>query len=160
MKICIKCGVPKELSEFRVDRGYVRSECRECAALIRREWYAKNPEPCKAAARKWSKNNPEKRNESKRQRYHNNKQKHKNYVLKRSYGIPLSEFNRLVELQNGCCAICGGPPRSKPSFCVDHDHVTGKVRGLLCSPCNSALGFLNDDFSLTIRAADYLRRTS
>lgn len=72
-----------------------------------------------------------------------------------SYGIEAAEYASLLEKQRGVCAICkktcdGG------ALCVDHDHVTGRIRGLLCKRCNSALGFFNDDEELLQRAIMYL----
>lgn len=61
-------------------------------------------------------------------------------------------------LQNGACAICGGTSWGGRLPCVDHDHKTGKVRGLLCNACNLALGYFNDDANALARAAEYLRR--
>ncbi|MCA1845042.1 MAG: endonuclease VII domain-containing protein [Actinobacteria bacterium] len=54
------------------------------------------------------------------------------------------------------CAICGRPPRPDISLHVDHEHETGRVRGLLCFPCNNALGLMHEDIALLWRAADYL----
>ena len=53
------------------------------------------------------------------------------------------EYKEMLESQGGVCAICGAMPKGR--LAVDHDHATGQVRGLLCSPCNVALGFLRDD---------------
>lgn len=69
----------------------------------------------------------------------------------------------MLKNQNGLCAICGeketviNPKSSKvQKLCVDHDHKNGKVRGLLCTACNKALGLLNDDPVKVIKAHDYL----
>src|SRR5262249_25053635 len=59
------------------------------------------------------------------------------------YGMSLLEYELRLVFQNGACAIC--KKKSKGILCVDHCHVTGKVRGLLCKKCNSALGFCDDD---------------
>jgi hypothetical protein len=56
------------------------------------------------------------------------------------YGVSRDEFEELVAKQNGRCAICDGPPLEGESLCVDHDHRTSKVRGLLCKGCNVGLG--------------------
>jgi hypothetical protein len=74
--------------------------------------------------------------------------------LLRKYGISLIEYDALLAAQGGRCAICGRerPTRGDQMLQVDHCHRTGKVRGLLCSPCNSVLGFLEDN-PLTLRAA-------
>ena len=82
--------------------------------------------------------------------------------LKRTYSITLAEYDALLELQKGRCAICGGEgflmgPQHKKKLVVDHDHATGKVRGLLCHNCNRALGLLGDKPELLHRAADYLK---
>lgn len=80
------------------------------------------------------------------------------YFIKSKYGMTVEEYDILSEKQGGVCAICGKPePDQKRSrLCIDHDHETGKVRGLLCSQCNFALGNFNDDISSLLKAAEYL----
>jgi Autographiviridae endonuclease VII len=73
--------------------------------------------------------------------------------LKR-YGISLAEYDALLAKQNGACAICRR--RSTRMLCVDHCHVTGMVRGLLCHECNAALGYLKDDQASLVAALAYL----
>lgn len=79
------------------------------------------------------------------------------------YGLTIAEYDRLFLKQKGRCAVCGSTSpnskraRSDMSFCVDHDHVTGQVRGLLCQACNRALGMLKDDPELLEKAARYIR---
>lgn len=65
--------------------------------------------------------------------------------LKALYGISLTQYERLLEQQGGVCAICGRPPRTRPVLDVDHDHLNGLVRGLLCGNCNRAVGLLDED---------------
>jgi len=66
--------------------------------------------------------------------------------LKHKYNITPDDYERMVKEQNGLCAICKNPPRGKTKrLSVDHDHETGKVRGLLCVPCNRALGYLENN---------------
>ncbi len=63
--------------------------------------------------------------------------------------------------QDGCCAICksSDPGRKKSQwFCVDHDHKTGEVRGLLCNSCNAGLGFLKDSIETLAQAIIYLKQ--
>jgi hypothetical protein len=71
---------------------------------------------------------------------------------KHKYGLSPQEYYALVARQGGACAIC----RKIKPLCVDHCHLTGKVRGLLCHTCNSALGFWGDSPSLVRRALKYL----
>jgi Autographiviridae endonuclease VII len=73
------------------------------------------------------------------------------------YGISLEGYRALEARQGHACAICRRPSRV---LCIDHCHVTGRVRGLLCRKCNSALGFCDDDPRLLRAAMAYLRRTT
>ena len=75
----------------------------------------------------------------------------------REFGITLNEYNEMFEKQKGCCAICGRHQSEfKRSFDVDHDHKTGKVRGLLCFKCNVVLGFVNDNSNILENMIGYL----
>lgn len=105
--------------------------------------------PKSLARKKWIEENPE--------RYEVIRKRAK---LKWHYGITLEEFNQLLEKQGGRCAICGTdkPSGRHNSFHVDHCHGTNKVRGLLCSNCNQALGLFNDNIDALRNAAKYLRR--
>ncbi|WP_442928074.1 endonuclease VII domain-containing protein [Microbacterium sp. MMO-23] len=82
------------------------------------------------------------------------------YLLWEKYRIRESEYFKLLAQQGGVCAICGGPPKGQGEangrYSVDHDHETGRVRGLLCSPCNSGIGHMKDSPELLLRAAKYL----
>jgi len=80
----------------------------------------------------------------------------------RKYGLTVEQYDSMVEQQGSRCAICHGPdPKTNGGqhWCVDHDHATGKVRGLLCHDCNIGLGKFRDDPDLLRRAADYLARS-
>src|SRR5262245_50008280 len=74
--------------------------------------------------------------------------------LRRRYGLSPAEYAALLAKQGGACAICR--KRSKGRLCVDHCHLTGTVRGLLCRKCNTALGYLNDDQASLVAALAYL----
>jgi len=80
--------------------------------------------------------------------------------LKR-YGLTPEDYDRMVDEQDGACAICLKPgdldPTSQMRLGVDHDHGTGRVRGLLCRPCNRAVGIMEDDPNRAQRMSDYLR---
>lgn len=75
-----------------------------------------------------------------------------------NYGISDEQYDEMLDRQEGKCAICKLPPdpNARQGLGVDHSHVTGAVRGLLCSTCNVALGMLNDDAALIRVAATYL----
>lgn len=80
--------------------------------------------------------------------------------LKKQYNISRSEYDAINESQSGLCASCHRPPRGKgqaSTLHVDHNHTTGKTRGLLCTQCNTALGLLDDSIEILLMAAEYLR---
>lgn len=78
--------------------------------------------------------------------------------LSSRYGISLEDYERLLTKQNGKCAVCDTttPNGGKQFFCVDHCHITGAVRGLLCHSCNVGLGYLKDSLNNTRAAVRYL----
>ncbi len=78
----------------------------------------------------------------------------RSYKLKTKYGISISEYEELYKSQNGKCFLC----ESKDNLCVDHNHISGKVRNILCKKCNTALGMVNDNSSLLRKMADYIER--
>ena len=81
---------------------------------------------------------------------------HRFYHLKARYGLDKATFERLDSTQGGLCAIC----RRNPAAHVDHDHTTGRVRGLLCFRCNGGLGQFNDDPMTLAMAIAYLDRAT
>jgi hypothetical protein len=75
----------------------------------------------------------------------------------KQYGLTIESYNEMVINQGGVCKICLlAPTGRKKNLCVDHCHVTGKVRGLLCDSCNRAIGLLGDDTNLLAKAIEYL----
>lgn len=100
-------------------------------------------------------------NEENLKRYHNNtstrdahsRAAHKHRV--KSYGLTVEDYQQMWDSCGGVCEICGSA--SERRLCVDHNHITGKVRGLLCSKCNSAIGFVKEDLSLVEKLIDYLK---
>ena len=87
-----------------------------------------------------------------------NPSKRKGHMTKYLYGVDANKYVEMFEAQAGHCAICGQPQESfTKAFAVDHCHRTGKVRGLLCSNCNSALGKFGDNIHTVISAMEYLR---
>ncbi|MGH7974764.1 MAG: endonuclease VII domain-containing protein [bacterium] len=91
-------------------------------ALSNRKWFLHNRERALATQRAW---------------LHADRNRIKIKNLKYKYGITFDQYNTLVKKQNKKCAICF----DDNSLCVDHNHKTGKVRGLLCKSCNSRLGW-------------------
>ena len=82
-----------------------------------------------------------------------------NYSRERSlrkYGITLTDYSRMFLEQQGSCAMCRR--RSERQLCVDHDHMTNKVRALLCNSCNALIGFAQEDVQLLKSAIEYIMK--
>jgi hypothetical protein len=81
-------------------------------------------------------------------------------MREREYGFTHAEFLAMLAAQGGVCAICGNTNGGDRQLSVDHDHVTGTVRGLLCDRCNPMLGYARDNIAVLRAAVEYLERTS
>ena len=137
MMRCEDCG-----EEIR-RTGTNHKRCEECAKKRRKE-YEQSPE-YKAAQKKYNQS-PEYKAAQKKRR------------LKREYDITLDQYNEMLDAQDGRCAVCGIVfVGTKPPH-IDHDHVTLKVRGLLCAQCNSGLGQFKDSPIILRRALAYLAK--
>lgn len=79
------------------------------------------------------------------------------HLLKKKYGLTLEAFDAMVAAQKGRCAICREEPQGGKPLHIDHCHASGRVRSLLCSRCNTAIGLLRDDPEIALRASTYLR---
>ncbi len=110
----------------------------------------------RASSDKWSKENKDRSTKRKREWYRRNSDKQLDTFLIREYGITIDDYRDLLDSQNGSCAICHKTNDDGVRLSVDHDHKTGRVRGLLCRTCNWAVGFLYDDKGLALSVARYL----
>lgn len=106
----------------------------------------------------WYKRNRDRLAEVRRQRYQDNPDAKREYQLAHKFGITLDEYRTRLEAQGGVCAICHNTCSSGRSLAVDHDHETGKVRGLLCGVCNRGLGNFADSVQNLRNAVAYLSR--
>jgi hypothetical protein len=80
----------------------------------------------------------------------------------RQFGMSLEDYEKLFNEQNGRCAICGTTKLTGDSraLSVDHNHTTGKIRGLLCSRCNRGLGYFKDNVMSLLSAIRYLMKAN
>jgi hypothetical protein len=140
-RVCKHCGVEKPKHDFHKRSGYkdgIRPYCKTCRRKYELDNYHKNKD-----------NRP--------YCYSTDRDR----KLKYQYGISLAEYDVMLSRQGGCCAICGTSDTGKrKAFHVDHDHNTGRIRGLLCGNCNSGIGNLRDDVGLLNRAIQYLLANS
>lgn len=148
MKTCFKCKVEKPVGAFYANRTKpdgLSSQCRDCERDYRganiervrerdRARYRVKPRQSKPAA-KWAWN------------------------LNRYHGISVHDYERILKTQGGRCAICSDPPGEGRRLVVDHCHTTSIIRGLLCVPCNQAIGLLRDRPDAVRRAANYIEES-
>ncbi len=117
------------------------------------EWRRKNPDKQRAITlRAHAKVSPEERAAQYRKRRELDPRPIRNRGLKAKYGITIEQYDMMFAQQNGVCAVCATVQPGRP-LDVDHCHDTGVIRGLLCNPCNMALGLLKDD-PLRIRSLE------
>jgi len=123
------------------------------------EVYQANKEKFAAKSKAWREANPERAKENRRRNYELNKESNlqysKEYNLKKKFKLTLDEYQVLLNSQNNVCAICGNI--CTRSLAVDHNHNTGKVRGLLCNNCNRGLGHFKDNLENLKQAIVYLK---
>lgn len=168
---CTRCGADKPRSDFSTHRsGRPQRWCKPCVNEYSRERYASRPEVQAATlrrAREWNRAHPGKRAEqARRQRAarrfadpEGESLKRRRWEIRSKYGLTPEDYDALLASQGGVCAICKQEPASR-GFHVDHDHVTGRVRGLLCNRCNVALGNFRESREVILAAVDYLDRAA
>lgn len=149
LKVCSKCHLELPITSFSVtnaSKGWRLAACKACAAARVRAYYAANADyrvRAKANSIKQAKANPRSATETRR------------ILLKYKYGLTQQQFDQLFTAQGGKCALCGAVEHGRKvkdipqdgshkwledSWPVDHCHKDGRVRGLLCHPCNAQLG--------------------
>lgn len=152
---------PEEIKEYH-KIWYQKNK--EKVALYKREHYNFNIEKYKIRATRFNKSQKRKDWKEKTKEYRSNyskeywnKIKSSKPHLKREYGITLEDYNQLLINQDYKCLGCGILNTDvNRGLCVDHYHSTGKIRGLLCTKCNSALGYVNDNLDILNNLIKYL----
>jgi hypothetical protein len=148
------CKTEKPLNAFGVHSrrtGVKHCWCRECTNFKAKEWRKKNPKKVAANSKKWREQNAE-RAAALRRRGH----------LKSLYGLSPEDYEKALSEQRGCCAICGAAEHASKTrggqhrFHIDHDHKTGRVRGLLCANCNRMIGQAKESVDVLWEAIAYL----
>ena len=128
-KVCSRCKIEKDETNFqkRKDRPIgLRPWCRDCQRNIDRE---------------------DRKTDNGKRKYRNSNWKQK------GINITYEEYKEKYVRLGGCCEIC---KEQLPSLCVDHNHTTGQIRGLLCTPCNLAIEHLKESTNILMNAIDYL----
>lgn len=127
-------------------------------SLAKKQWVENNKEYVKEYAKAYREKNREELNKKKR----DNSDYYRNLNLKRNYNISLDDYNSMLEGQNGRCLGCNifHTDSARGRFHVDHCHTTGKIRGLLCHNCNTALGLVKDNVDTLSMLISYLKTNS
>lgn len=150
-KVCSTCKENKDTNLFYKNKsnssGFT-SQCKNCADTSSRGSYNKNRKKRLDNSKNWRVNNKDRRKDS---------------HLKRVYGITLEKYNEMLLYQHNLCGICeqpenaiGGKDKKHIQLSIDHDHKTGRVRGLLCNNCNRGLGLLKENVEYLQNAILYL----
>jgi hypothetical protein len=144
MKRCNRCNLEKSKNDFFINSRRsdgLQTYCKPCHLEYGRERYA-NPEAFE-------------RRQMNRELYkERRKDSTRKWYLKTTYGITPEKYLEMLESNNSSCWICN--EKRDYYLHVDHDHKTGKVRGLLCHGCNNALGLFKDNKDSLLRAIEYL----
>jgi hypothetical protein len=157
-KTCALCKMEKPTDEFgkrkrtKISTGEIyyglRSKCIPCERIYHAKWkgkyYAANKDEVNSKRKIVRAANPEKAWE---------------VMIKTRYGVTAEQYYGVLKAQGGGCGICGAQHagrKGQKKLHVDHDHVTGDFRGLLCAKCNTALGKFDDDVDLLQKAISYL----
>lgn len=156
IKYCTLCKQNKDIDNFyrnKRNKDGFNIWCKPCASKKQREnnikvggWYKRNINKYREYRKRWRSGN---------------KNKIHQYTIKQEYGITIEQYNEMLVMQDGRCAICSEYETSthKGKICrlsVDHDHATGRLRQLLCKRCNSVIGMVRDNIQLLNKAISYI----
>lgn len=158
----IKCSTCREAKPLDGYQPAVQrrgcGQCRHCKFLAKRSRERSNPEKYNQKKREYrARKGPEYRREIRYRAKERRPWIERHYNLMNNYGLSLDEYNKMLDSQGGACAICGIKHNTDgKSLYVDHDHGTGRIRGLLCRKCNTGLGLLGDGIEGIERVMKYL----
>ena len=159
-RVCTRCNQEKLISEYRLRTGFTdrhNAWCRVCESSHStshvKKLYHSDPE--------YRRKKIDESNIATKAKYHSDpeyrseiiKNNRKNKLLTK-YDLTEQQYDAMVIAQNNVCKICGLPDKKRLS--VDHSHLTGKVRGLLCGTCNRGIGYFKDNPLFMRNAATYV----
>lgn len=163
-KTCTLCNVQKSFENFNKQpnsKNGLNARCKDCVKVVKQNYYKENKEKVKAKSSKWFQKNKEKHAIATKKWVEKNREKTKGYgktYRLKKFGLDFIEYTKMLDEQEQSCYICRTHATSfVNSLAVDHCHSSGKVRKLLCHPCNAGLGLFRDSPELLIKAAEYLK---
>ena len=158
MKKCTRCKTEKATSEFRAStRGPLSAWCKCCERAYQREIYANNPEKARERSANWRKKYAKKYADERKR----NRGKYYAAEISKKYSIAKHEAERMIRedgLKCKACAVEFDPQKPLQRRNLDHCHKSGKVRGFLCSRCNTVAGLVNDDTKILKSISLYLEK--
>ena len=148
----------KNREKLNEKKKQYRLENKESIKKYKEQYRLENKERISDRQKQYHLQNREKLKEKRKQYRLENRDKIKHNQLKRKYNITLDDYEKTLQDQNGSCAICFVKVEEQKNnvLVVDHNHLTGEVRGLLCSNCNSAIGLLKERQEVIQNALKYL----
>lgn len=158
---CVSCGkLQVALRDPSISKRYHQTDrSKELKKLRGREWRDRQKTGASASGRAYPEFSEETHKTKEREKYVTERKERptsrQRYELKRKYGMTLEEYNNIVDTQGGACKVCGD---TETRLVVDHCHESGNIRELLCSRCNTALGFARDSVDILRGLADYIMR--
>ena len=135
-----------------IENMYKDGRCKICIHL----YYEKNKDKILKRNKKYRELHPEKIKKLHKTWSDNHKDNQKHFKLKRLYGISFEQYEKIRIEQEDLCKVCKMKCITGRDLAVDHGHITGKIRGLLCNKCNHVLGLVNDNALLLQELAVYL----
>jgi hypothetical protein len=157
VRACSKCGEEKPDDQFYDYRKTRIKRCRECHNASCRAYVKANRQRRNATIRARYAAHIDKSREYQRLWRRANPESTKNTMFRKKYGMTLQEWGVMLGKQEGLCSICCKVLDGNRGTHVDHDHVTGKVRSILCKNCNTGLGQFGDNAETLVLAARYLQ---
>lgn len=147
---CEDCKESRFLVHFYVNKGTVDKKCKRCRLKANKAWRIANPEIVKESKRNWHQNNYKTKI----------KPRARQIYLRERHNTTQEEIERRIQRQGNACALCGRPFDGRTiDVCIDHDHETEEICGILHRKCNTAIGQLDDDPAMLYLAWQYVRRT-
>lgn len=169
MKNCTRCLVEKNEDEFYIQKSKwgdrPSSWCKNCICIDRKNFRDSNPGILRKRRKEYRQRNSQvidaRCKEWRKKYFERHPYKQFEYRIKSEYGITAHQFHEMIIEQENKCALCEkyfNHNGTKTNFGIDHCHKTGKVRGLLCYQCNSAIGYVKESTTTLEKMIAYIKK--
>ena len=158
LKRCSCCKNSKPYSDFYRNKNMrdgFANYCKDCLLSSNKKWKERNPGAVVETAKRYFEKHKEKIRQRVRDKHIKDPSIRKFASIKKNYGLSRRDYESILEWQGGGCAFC---KRNDIQMHVDHDHSTGRVRGILCHLCNTGLGLFRENTDVMNRAICYVSK--